>query len=236
MATKFIGLIPARAGSKGVPGKNLKPCFGKPLIQYTIEAGLSAAHINQLYVSTDSSEIAEHAKTHGVIVPFIRPANLATDDTLMLDVLIHFKDWLFENKIGAEAIVLLQPTSPLRSIGLIDRAIEIYLNKIADTVVSVVSVPHRFSPESVMQLKEDGKLESAQGGPFVLKNRQNKVKLYARNGPAVLITSIKNLENNRIYGDRVFGVETDEIESIDIDTPYDFWLAEQLLQRNISAD
>ena len=112
---KFVALIPARSGSKGIPGKNLQLLDGSPLITYTIKAALSSFGTASVFVSTDSSEIAELAKSAGAQVPFLRPKGLAGDTSSACEVVEHFIDWTHSNTLSLDAIVYLQPTSPLRS-------------------------------------------------------------------------------------------------------------------------
>lgn len=228
---KILGLIPARGGSKGIPRKNLAPLAGRPLIAHTIAAGLQAKSIGRLIVSTDDDEIAGVARHHGAEVPFMRPAELANDQSGALEVIQHAVRTM-ESQEGwrAEAVVYLQPTSPLRRAEHIDAAVELLLAKSADSVVSVVEVPHNFSPVSLLKLQQ-GFLEPYLGETGPLR-RQDKPLLYARNGPAVLAARRATfLEQNSLFGEHSLPLLMDQIDSLDIDTVFDLELAAWLLGR-----
>jgi len=137
LSKKYLGIITARSGSKGIPNKNISIINGKPLIQYTIEAALNSYLSEDLFVSTDSSKIAGIAANLGVKVPFLRPIELATDLSSSIDVIIHVLDKMPEY----ENIVLLQPTSPLRNNEHINKAIETFENSKCDSLVSTRNIP-----------------------------------------------------------------------------------------------
>ena len=226
----ILGVIPARGGSKGIPGKNLHPLLGRPLIEYTFDAAKASRSLGRIILSTDDEEIATFGRAHGVEVPFMRPPHLAQDDTPMIDVLIHVLEALHAEAYEPDCLVLLQPTSPLRRAEHIDAAIDLLLTTGADTVVSVMEVPHQFSPVSVMRLGGDGKLSPFCDGPMILR-RQDKPCVYARNGPAVLVVRRKVVESGKLYGEDVRALEMSKADSVDIDDPFDLVVAECLLQR-----
>lgn len=228
-----LGLIPARGGSKGIPGKNLVALAGKPLLAYTVEAALAARRLDRVIVSTDDSAIAEAARTLGAEVPFLRPAELAADATPMLPVIEHALDWCAANGAPVRMVVLLQPTSPLRRARHIDDALALAENREAETVVSVVAVPHNFAPDSVM-VEEDGRLKPYLDGPMVLR-RQEKRRYLARNGPAILAVRGEVIRRGALYGEPTLGYEMDAVSSLDIDEPGDLWLAEQHIRRDHGA-
>src|SRR5918911_4592310 len=149
---RVLGLIPARGGSKGIPGKNLAPLCGRPLVAWTIGAACAARSLDRVVVSTDSEEIAATARELGADV-LERPAELARDGTPMRDVLLH----ALEELGRPEVLVLLQPTSPLRRAEHVDGAVALLRETGADSVVSVAEVPHRYRPGPLMEL-EDGRL------------------------------------------------------------------------------
>jgi CMP-N-acetylneuraminic acid synthetase len=211
-----VALIPARGGSKGIPRKNLAPLAGKPLLNWAIDAALSADTVTRVVVSTDDDEIAAAA---GDAELLRRPAELAGDDTPMLEVIRH----ALEHVEPCEVLVLLQPTSPLRRPEQVDEAVRLLLESGADTVVSVVEVPHRYEPSSLMELR-DGRLV-ARSEPTT---RQAKELLYARNGPAILAVRPSGI-GDALYGGNVVGYVMDERDSLDIDTAHDLELAEALL-------
>lgn len=233
-----LALIPARGGSKGIPRKNIAPVAGKPLLWYTCQAALQSHFLTRIVLSTDDKEIAEVGKALGVEAPFLRPPDLAQDDTPSLSVAQHALHWLQEQQMWqADALVLLQPTSPLRRAHHIDEALNMMENEKADTVVSVVSVPHRFNPYSLMAL-QDGCLCDFRQEPvaFDRYRRQDTPVLYARNGPAILASRAGViLESHSFYGSRVIPYVMKEEESLDIDTPFDLRLAECLLAGPVEA-
>ncbi|MFN9583044.1 MAG: cytidylyltransferase domain-containing protein, partial [Bacteroidota bacterium] len=143
---KILSIIPARSGSKGVPGKNTKLLGGKPLIAYTIESAKQSKWLTDIVVSTDSESIATLAREHGAVVPFIRPAELATDSAKSIDVVVHTLTELQNQNKLYDAVVLLQPTNPFRPAGLLDEAIERFNKTTCDALVSVVPVPHEYNP------------------------------------------------------------------------------------------
>jgi CMP-N-acetylneuraminic acid synthetase len=229
MTGEVIGLIPARGGSKGIPGKNLVALAGKPLLSYTSEAALSARLLNRVIVSTDDTTIAAAARELGLDVPFLRPAELSGDGTPMLPVIQHALAWCEGAGIVVSMIVLLQPTSPLRRAQHIDAAIELAAATQAQTVISVVKVPHNFAPDSVMTI-DDGRLMPYADGPMILR-RQEKPEYLARNGPAVLAIRASTIRQGTLYGEPTVAYEMDAESSIDIDDPEDLWLAEQYIRR-----
>jgi CMP-N-acetylneuraminic acid synthetase len=212
---EVLGLIPARGGSKGIPRKNLAPVAGKSLLAWTVEAAHGAEKLTHVVVSTDDDEIATAAEADVLR----RPAELATDDTPMLDVVRHAID-----ELHPDLVVVLQPTSPLRRSEHVDGAVLLLLETGADSVVSVVEVPHRYSPEALMDLV-DGRLV-ARG---TTRSRQEKETVYARNGPAVLALRADRLGRDLYDGDcRAYVM--DQRSSLDVDSPFDLELADLLLR------
>jgi CMP-N,N'-diacetyllegionaminic acid synthase len=233
MSVKILGLIPARSGSKSIPHKNVALLAGKPLLAYTCEAARASRHAMRTVLNTDDEAIAAVGRQYGIEVPFIRPAELAKDQTPMIDVLIHSLGWLRRNEhYSPEILVLLQPTSPLRRSEHIDAGIDVLLKTGADTVVSVIEVPHQFSPGSVMRIDRDC-LVPYRDGPMILR-RQDKPRFYARNGPAILVMRREVIESGRLYGDVVHPLEMTLAESVDIDGTQDLALAEFFLARRLS--
>jgi len=222
-----LGVVPARGGSKAIPGKNLAPIGGRPLLAYTVDAARASRRLTRTVVSTDDAAIAETARALGLEVPFLRPAELAADDTPMLPVLQHAARELAREGFAADAIVLLQPTSPLRRAEHIDRAVELLESTGADSVVSVVEVPHPFTPVSVLRLDGD-RLRPYLDGESVTR-RQDKPRLLARNGPAVLVVRTRVLEQGSLYGTDSRPLLMDAADSIDIDGPEDLAQVELLL-------
>ena len=227
-----LGLIPARGGSKGIPRKNLAPCGGRPLIAWTCLAAGKATCLSRVIVSTDDVEIAAVARAHGIAAPFVRPAELASDGAKSIDVALHAVDWLAEHESWtADVVVLLQPTSPLRTARHIDDAFALLMPEL-DSVVSVMEVPHRFNPWMVLAL-EDGVLEYASKAEvaFDRHRRQGQPIRYARNGPAVIVSQTRTLRGGSFYGDRSAPYVMPERDSLDIDEPYDLEIADWRLGR-----
>jgi CMP-N-acetylneuraminic acid synthetase len=216
---EVVGLIPAREGSKGIPRKNLAPVAGKPLLAWTIEAARGSETLTRTVVSTDWDEAATLAGELGAEVVG-RPPELATDETPMLAVVRHGL-----GELGpCDVLVLLQPTSPLRRAAHIDEAVRLLLESGADSVLSVVEVPHQFRPGKLMAI-EDGRLVRLGWDP---PDRQGGDPLYARNGPAVLALRPERLGDDLYGGDcRPYLMEL--LESVDVDGPEDLRLAEFLL-------
>jgi len=219
---EVVGLISARAGSKGIPGKNIAPLAGKPLVHWTLEAARESRVLGEVVVSTDSDAVAE------AVAPFEprilrRPAELATDETPMRDVIAHALGELGH----CDVLVLLQPTSPLRRARHIDEAAELLLGTGADSVVSVVEVPHRYRPGSLMALDGERLVPVAGGGQAT---RQEKPLVYARNGPAILALRRPAVGADLYGGDcRPYLMRPED--SVDVDEPFDLELAEFLLSR-----
>jgi CMP-N,N'-diacetyllegionaminic acid synthase len=220
---EVVGLVPARGGSKGIRNKNLAPLAGKPLLAYTVEASLESEEIARTVVSTDADDIASVAETLGADV-IRRPPELATDETPMRDVVAH----ALRELGGCDVLVLLQPTSPLRRSKHIDDAVRLLTTSGADAVVTVVEVPHRFRPDSLMvPVGRDGRIEAV---AEAATRRQDKQPVLARNGPAVLVLRPSRLGDDFYAGDcRAYVMRPDE--SIDVDEPFDLELAEFLLAR-----
>lgn len=227
--TGIIGLIPARGGSKGLPRKNLTPLADRPLIEYTFDAALAATTLDRVIVSTDDDDVIQLAKDAGIDVPFVRPGNLARDDTPMLPVLEHCVKTLAASGESAQVMVLLQPTSPLRQSRHIDEAVQMLVEGDAETVVSVQELPHRFSPDSLLVMNDSLQLDPYVGSSAPTR-RQDKPLFYARNGPAVLAVRATVLSRGTLYGSPTMGYVMRRRESIDIDDFEDLQLAELYLR------
>jgi len=235
---EILGIIPARGGSKGIPGKNLALLAGRPLLEYTCAAARASRRLTRIAVSTDSDDIAAAAQRLGVTV-IRRPAALAADDTPMLPVLKHAVDTMAADAgCEADVFVLLQPTSPLRRAAHIDAAVDLLSETGADAVVSVVEVPHHFNPVSLMRL-ENGRLAPCNDGPPITR-RQDKPRLFARNGPAVIAARRQVLDRGSLYEGDVRALVMDRRSSVDIDDETDlrlaeFWLAQDAAREETRA-
>ena len=219
---KVLGLIPARGGSKGVPNKNLRDLDGKPLIAHSIEAGQKASSIDTVVVSTDDDEIATVAEQYGARVPFIRPDHLATDQAPTAPVIKHAVEYLRKKGEDYSTFVLLQPTSPLRTEEHIDEAYSQYGRSDVDSLISAYptyDTRWQQTPEGAEKLN----YTEAE------KRRQDREPEYVING-AVYVTDVaKFMDTEDTITGKTGIYEMSERESVDIDTPFDLWLAEQIL-------
>lgn len=222
---KYIAVIPARGGSKRLPGKNIKEFCGKPLIYYSIVSAIRCKSIDSVFVSTDDLEIAEVATRYGAEV-IIRPDSLSTDTSTTSSVLCHVLNHLDALGFNPEAIVTLQVTNPLRSINLIENAIKIFEEK-KDSIDSVITVS-----ENKHKL---GKILNGYFKPFFynLEQRSQDIeKLYFENGLLYITKSVIVLQNESVFGDKVHPFITDNIFGmIDIDTLSDFELGELVFEK-----
>lgn len=224
----MIAIIPARGGSKGLPGKNIRNLSGKPLIAYTIEAALKAKFITRVILSTDDSEIANVAKKYGAEVPFMRPESLASDTALAVDNYIYTIDRLNrEYDFKVDEFIVLQPTSPLRTSNDIDLAIELFEKKEADSVISFCEENHPIKWHKY--INEDGLIEPI--FEETINNRQKEVPTYYPNG-AIFIFKLSLLRFKQYYSKKSYAYIMDRYNSIDIDVITDFEYAEFLLQKN----
>ncbi|MBE0696151.1 MAG: acylneuraminate cytidylyltransferase family protein, partial [Anaerolineaceae bacterium] len=222
-AVKVLAVIPARGGSKGIPHKNIRSFAGHPLIAYSIEAALRSSMVNRVIVSTDDEEIAEVARQYGAEVPFLRPAEIAQDQTLDLPVFKHALAWLAEKEnYSPDLVVQLRPTSPVRPPGLVDEAVLLLLNNPqADSVRGIVPAgqnPHkmwRIDPASGQMkplLQVDGIAE-----PYNAP-RQVLPPVYWQTGH---IDGIRPyvFQQDSMSGRLILPVMVDPSYTVDIDTP-----------------
>lgn len=230
----IIGLIPARGGSKDVPGKNVISCAGKPLLEYTAEAALGANCLDRVILSTDDAAIANVGRECGLEVPFLRPAELATDHANSLGVIVHALDWLESQGTVVDAIVLLQPTSPLRTAHHIRQAVALFQSQKPDALVSVVEVPHQYNPNALMRLEQDVLVPVVDPSEMILR-RQEVKPLYARNGPAILILHPNQIRCGSFYTGVTAPFVMSQRDSLDIDTKEDLNLAASRLSSESAA-
>lgn len=227
---RVLGLIPARGGSKGVPGKNIKLLAGKPLLAYTAAAALAAQHLSRVVLSTDDEQIAAVGRACGIEVPFLRPAELAQDHSPTLPVVQHALRTLEAAGEQFDAVCLLQPTNPLRRAVDIDACITLFAREQADSVVTVLPVPAEYNPHWVYFRAADGSLRLSTGESTPIPRRQALPPAFHREGSVYVTRRDVILEENSLYGQRVLGVELDPARSVNIDTPDDWAHAEALLQ------
>lgn len=223
---KILGLIPAREGSKGIPGKNIRTLGHQPLIAFTIKDGLEANYLNKLAVSTDSEKIAEVARHHGVEVPFIRPKELAQDHTPSIDVVLHAIDFFEQKGELFDAICLLQPTSPFKPKGFIDDCVQKFLETNADSLISVLEVPHEYNPHWTFEMDFDGNLSIATGEQTLIPRRQELPKAFHRDG-SVYISKVSLIKEKKVLvGGKTVGIISDKSYYANLDTLEDWQKAE----------
>ncbi len=228
---KILAVVPARGGSKSVPRKNIAPIAGKPLIAYTIEEALKVPAITDLVLSTDDEEIASVGRSLGAQVPFLRPAELATDQAQSAPVLKHCLLYM-EGQRGAQydAVLMLQPTTPLRRAHHIERGIEMMkASPTCDSVVSVVSVEGNH-PFRMKRLVGDQLINYIDQGFEDMRPRQVLPPVYIRNGAIYLSRRDVVAKQDQIVGKNCLGFEMPVHESVNIDDRLDFRMAELMLQ------
>jgi CMP-N,N'-diacetyllegionaminic acid synthase len=231
---RILGVIPARGGSKGIPKKNIAELAGRPLISYTLSAAFGARSLDRVVVSTDDTNIALISRTQGAEV-LMRPEALADDVSTTQSVLLHVVERLGAFGYRPDAVMTLQPTSPLRSSRHIDEASEMFIaDPLADSLVSCIYVPHNHHPYSVMRKSKEGYLEAFLNAPQPTR-RQDKETVFARNGAAIYITRTENLKDY-IFGGRLVPYIMSSEESIDIDTQADLIKAEQFLRAGLGKN
>jgi CMP-N,N'-diacetyllegionaminic acid synthase len=224
---RVLGLIPARGGSKGVPKKNGKMLGDKPLVAHTIVSASQSALLDTIVVSTDSDEIFEIAARFGCEPPFKRPDNLAQDKSTSWEVVLHALDFFGQKDMVFDAVCLLQPTTPFREHGFIDRAIEIFKKSEADSLISVLPVPHEYNPHWVFEPSVDDHLKIATGENTPIPRRQDLPKAFHRDGSVYIVKS-GNVKSGNPYGSSIAYIESDPAWHVNIDTPRDWEKAERL--------
>ncbi len=235
MKKEILGIIPARGGSKSIPRKNIKLFLGKPLLAWAISALKESGVVSRIIVSTDDDEIASVAREYGAEVPFMRPRELAEDNTPTLPVLVHALSWLKDNEgYSPDYVVLLEPTSPSKRSFHIKGVVDMLLKTNAYSVISVAEVPGVFSPHWQIRVEDEGRVELFLGGSIknVIRRRQDLPKTYYRNSsiyafkPELLFS-----DDPSFYGEDVRAYITDSKYAFDIDTPEDWEFAERQFEK-----
>ncbi|MBU0675965.1 MAG: acylneuraminate cytidylyltransferase family protein [Proteobacteria bacterium] len=226
----FLVIIPARGGSKGLPGKNIRPLCGNPLIAWSIESGRHSMHVDEVMVSTDSEEIAEIARRFGASVPFLRPIELAQDKTPTFDAVLHTINYYREiEKRGFDYIVLLEPTSPLRESDDIDSMIEAVVDQ-AERYDAITSIGEVHEHPSIMKRIVDHSLE-----PFCKElsqetRRQDNSPAYFPYGVAYIVKTEILLKEKTFYPERSTYYLIQRYQAYEIDDLYDFLCVEVIMQ------
>lgn len=227
---EVAAIITARGGSKGIPGKNIKPMAGKPMIVWTIEAAQQAKLLHSVFVSTEDATIADVCRERGVEVPFMRPPELATDTATHMEVLNYIMHALEMRNELPEYLLTLQPTSPLRTAEDIDAAINLAVQKSADAVIGVAEMErHPFLTKTIAQngtLQDFFHADLPRAG-----RRQDMPPAFAINGAIYVNRSAALRCDQTFFPPGAFAYIMPLERSIDVDTPLDFFLAEQLLKQ-----
>lgn len=222
---KILAVIPARGGSKGISRKNIKPLAGKPLIAWTIEAALHAQGIDRVIVSTEDEEIALVAKQFGAEVPFIRPLGLAQDDTPGIAPVLH----AIKQLPDYNWVLLLQPTSPLRSVEDIEGIIQFSREEGAPSAVSVTQVSKH--PFWMYQRDDQSRLQALIPNRPEITRRQDLPAAYALNGALYLARTDWLIQNQEFIGPETLGYVMPGERSVDLDTPLDWLWVDYLIER-----
>lgn len=225
---KFLGIIPARGGSKGIKNKNIRNFCGKPLIYYTIKEAKKSKYLDRIIVSTESPKIAALAKKYGAEVPFLRPRELAQDKSRVLDAVEHLlKKLKEEENYSPQFIVLLQPTSPLRTVTEIDGIIRLLLKRKADSAITMCATEPRVFAKD----KKDG-LHLVSSKYFLKStNRQDFMPTFKEDGSMVYVNRVKTLLYRRNFlGGKLVGYAIPRWRAVDLDEPQDFVVGELLIK------
>lgn len=227
---RVLAVVPARGGSKRLPRKNILPLGGKPLIVHTLDVARQTSLVDRIVVSTEDDEIARIASAHGGEVLFKRPGELARDETLIFPILVHAVDWLRRYEgYEPDYVLLLQPTSPFRTVEDIENSVRMALDRQADAVVSVGPV-HQH-PHWMKLVAEDGRLiDFWPNMPF---RRQELRELYALNGAIYLVATRVLIEQQTFYTAGTYAYVMPSERSLDIESPWEFHLAQLLLEERI---
>lgn len=224
---RVLGLIPARGGSKGVPGKNVRPLVGRSLIERAFESARASGVLDRIVLSSDDHSAVAEARRIGLEVPFMRPAELARDESPMIDVAVHALKTLAGSDYLPDAIVLLQPTSPLRTAEQIRHAIGLLADN--DAVCTVVPVPQDLCPHYLMKIGENGYLDYFMPDGPRYTRRQDVPRAYRREGTLFVTRSSVILEQRSFYGSRCVPYVLRPDETLNIDTLEEWSEAEKRL-------
>jgi CMP-N-acetylneuraminic acid synthetase len=232
---RVLGVVTARGGSKGLPGKNLRPLAGKPLLAHTIDTARDSNAFDRLILSTDDSAIADAGRARGCDVPFMRPAELARDETPHLPVLQHAVQWLADHeRYAPDAVMILQPTSPLRRAADIRASIRLLDASGADSVVSVSEVPAHYNPMRTLRIDANGFATLFVSGEPVrrrINRRQDMPQAWTMNGAIYLFrAAVLRAAEPSLYGDRTAAYEMPPEVSASIDSLDDWNEVERLLE------
>jgi CMP-N,N'-diacetyllegionaminic acid synthase len=223
-----LAVIPARGGSKRVPRKNIQPVGGRPLIAWTIEAARSAPGITRIVVSTDSDEIADVSKHYGAEVPMLRPSSLARDETPGIEPVVHAVEWLDEHEhYRPDCVILLQPTSPLRTAADVEGALALMWHRASGAVVSVCPASH---PSSwLKRVGDDGRLLDVDGDGAGPPADDDVPPLYVLNGSLYVVRHATLMARRSFYDEPTYAYLMPIERSLDVDSPWDLHVADLVL-------
>lgn len=223
MKKSILAIIAARGGSKGVPRKNIRFAGGKPLIAWIIEAAKTSSYIDRLILSCDDHEIIKTAEDYGCEVPFVRPKELARDDSSVSDVILH----AMEKIPGYDYVMLLQPTSPLTREQDIDGCIESIIALNSESMVSVTE-PEK-SPYWMFEMESNSRLKPVMGNEYLNRRRQDLPSIFIPTGAIYIARSEWFMEKKSFYSESTTGYKIPNERSLDIDTEFDLKLLEVLI-------
>jgi CMP-N,N'-diacetyllegionaminic acid synthase len=226
---KVLGMVPARGGSKAIPGKNLQPLLGKSLIERAAECALQAGVLDRVVLTTDSPDIAAVGERAGLEVPFLRPVDLAGDRTGMLEVALHLLATLGDRGYQPDALMVLQPTSPLRRPQHIQRAVQLLADDPeADAVCSLCPLPKELCPHYLVKIV-DGRMAFFMPDGARYTRRQDVPQAWRRDGTIFLTRTPVLVQQRSFYGQRCLPLELSADEVLNIDEPSDWDEAERRL-------
>ncbi len=224
-----VAVIPARGGSKGIPLKNIAPLGGIPLLAYTIRAARATKVIDRIILSTDSQVIAQVGIDYGLDVPFLRPERLARDETPGIDPIVHAAEWVRDHEnLQPEYVIVLQPTSPFRTAGDIELALQLAIETRADSVVSVG--PVAVHPFWMKRMQIDGVLVDFAPNAQEYACRQDLPPLFALNGAIYIVRTEILLRERTLFPDRTYGYVMPSERSLDIDSAWDLYRADLVMR------
>jgi N-acylneuraminate cytidylyltransferase len=229
---EILGIVPARGGSKGIPGKNIRCLKDQPLIGYSFEAAANSKYLSRTVLTTDSEAIAKVGHDYGVEVPFMRPAQFSDDNASANDYITHCLEYLLTTEgYEPDLVVLLQPTCPFRNSEDIDACIELLFDSDADSVVSVTELPTKYHPNWQFTVSDEGLLRpfGESGWESIATARQQLKPTYTRNGAVYAFPYELYQSTKRIYGNKVKAYIMPAERSVNIDDMEDWQAAEQYL-------
>ncbi len=227
---RILGIVPARAGSKGVPNKNIRPLHGRPLLHWAAEALLNAQGPDTCLCSTDSEIIADCARDIGLEVPWLRPAELAADESSTVSVIEHALTSYQQQGEHFSHVVLIQPTSPTVLSKDIERAIQLAIDEKADTVITGFHSTH-VHPSLMYSINSAQQVEWLLPASERKSRRQEFSRIFIRTGLVYVARTQLILEHHSLYGERIVSLEIPERRSLTIDTEEDFLSAEKILEQ-----